>query len=196
MTIMETSSLLVRSHMHTEEQLSDWLLITMTSRHSSGQDCCQVDSVQVDIVQCGTSAAKQSAEAQRSNTVWGCFSLQDHGACLLWYSLHSFTDVFIYLWVWLSNQQRIHISLPHEEPCHIYIFLIAHNSNSPDLTCPIKKMQHFRLTSNFLPKTVCSINPFSSPYPDVCHLNIHYNDPQVVKDIACYCFLCIYTTAC
>lgn len=34
--------------MHTEEQLSDWLHITMTSRHSRGQAHCQVDSVQVD----------------------------------------------------------------------------------------------------------------------------------------------------
>lgn len=62
---METSLLLVRSHRHTEEQLSDWLLITMTSRRSSGQDCCQVDSVQVDIVQSGTSATKQSEEEHR-----------------------------------------------------------------------------------------------------------------------------------
>lgn len=67
----------------------------------------------------------------------------DHEVCLLWYSLHSFIDVFIYLWICWSNQQRIHFSPPREEPCHIYIFLIAHNSHSPGLTHPIKKMHHF-----------------------------------------------------
>ena len=56
---------LERSHMHTEEQLSHWLLITMTSRHSSGRDCCQDDFVQVNVVQWGMSAAEQSEEQCR-----------------------------------------------------------------------------------------------------------------------------------
>lgn len=131
--------------------LSSWFC---PSWHCAKRDVC-----------CKTISGGTLAEAQRNNTVWGCFSFRDHGACLLWYSLHSFTDVFIYLWIWLSNQQRIHISLPHEEPCHIYIFLIAYNSNSPGLTCPIKKMQHFAWHITFSPKPldVCPINPSLSP---------------------------------
>lgn len=70
--------------MHTEEKLSDWVLITMTSRHSSEKGCCQTDSVQDDIVRLGTCAEKQSEERdQRNMTVLGLFSFLDHGACLL-----------------------------------------------------------------------------------------------------------------
>lgn len=70
--------------MHTEEKLSDWVLITTTSRHSSGKGGCQADSVQDDIAWLGTCAEKQSEDKdQRNMTVLGLFFFLDHGACLL-----------------------------------------------------------------------------------------------------------------
>lgn len=53
---------------------------------------------------------------------------------------------------WLSNRQKIYFTLPHETSCHICIFLIAHISTSPCLTCPI--IWHI----TFSPKTLRSIN--------------------------------------
>lgn len=111
----------------------------------------------------GTSAKKQSEEAgwrrSREITLFEFAfrsKIMEHVCSDIPLTL-SLTCSFIY-----GCQQRIHISLPQEKPCHIYIFLIAHNSNSPGLTCPIKKIKHFARHLTFSLKPGCPITS-SSP---------------------------------
>lgn len=132
--------------MHTEEKLSHRLLITAASTDKTSVTLISSKSVRRNEGHLPQNNQRWNiVRGRRLGTDWTSFSLSGRQVCLFWSPFRSCVDVFIYLWVWWGNPQRIQFSPPHEEPCHIYIFLIAHNSASPGLTRSIKSL---RPTSN------------------------------------------------
>lgn len=151
--------------MHPEQNLSHRLLITAAST-----DTTSVRLILSKLkVQTGEHRPQNnprwtSEGIRRLGNRLNLFFTAVRQVCLLWYFLHSSTDVLIYLWIWWGNLQGIQVQPASTQPCHICIYLMAHNSPSPGLTQSIKSTQ---LTSNSpfwdLPK--CPSLALSRPAP-------------------------------
>lgn len=157
------NSTFVSFHVHAEDSLSHWLLITVTRRRSRRRDCCQADFVQVDGVQSGTTTPRP-CKAKRKRGRWPEKSSRLRLLFILrWWStsplisLRPFAHWCVHLFMGVSDH-----SLTGPLLSHLHSF-----TSSVSAWHDPSEMEHFLWHLAFSPKPL-----------NVCHINLSLRSAQ------------------